>query len=140
MPLIVVDTNVVGSGFLFGGVPYGVIGRLSSGADLGCASPAMLAELGLVLNRGKFAARLSLVRRSPDQLLQAFTQLVQPVLPRHFDEPLCADPKDQMLLDCAQTIAADYLITGDRHLLDLHTVGPTRILTPADFLALVEPA
>lgn len=47
---------------------------------------------------------------------------------------ICRDPKDNFLLSLAVDGQADYLITGDSDLLDLHQVGSTTILTFTEFL------
>lgn len=44
------------------------------------------------------------------------------------------DPKDNKFLALAIAGKADYLVTGDKDLLVLRVIGPTPILTPADFL------
>ena len=54
--------------------------------------------------------------------------------------PLCrieatsVDPYDNMVLECAPTAHADYIVTGDTHLLALKEFEAIRILTPAQFL------
>jgi putative PIN family toxin of toxin-antitoxin system len=48
---------------------------------------------------------------------------------------LCRDPKDNMFLDLASAIQADYLITGDKDLLALENFENTQILKPSEFLA-----
>lgn len=49
--------------------------------------------------------------------------------------PRCRDPKDDMVLDCCLAGVADYLITGDKDLLDRSvTAAKTRIMTPAGYL------
>ena len=40
---------------------------------------------------------------------------------------LCRDSKDDFLLSLAMDSKADYLITGDNDLLDLKTIGKTKI-------------
>ncbi len=47
---------------------------------------------------------------------------------------LCRDPKDDFLLSLATDSKADYLITGDKDLLDLKTIGKTKIVTMTDYL------
>jgi putative PIN family toxin of toxin-antitoxin system len=47
---------------------------------------------------------------------------------------LCRDPKDNFLLSLAKDSKADYLITGDKDLLDLKTIGRTKIITLTDYL------
>ena len=46
---------------------------------------------------------------------------------------VCRDPKDNFLLALARDSQADYLITGDRDLLELKKFESTRIVTFSDF-------
>jgi len=48
------------------------------------------------------------------------------------------DPSDNMFLECAVAGKADYIITSDRHLLDLKRFGEAEIVTPSRFLKLVQ--
>ena len=47
---------------------------------------------------------------------------------------LCRDPKDDFLLGLAKDGKADYIITGDKDLLDLIKFRKTKIITISDFL------
>jgi putative PIN family toxin of toxin-antitoxin system len=47
---------------------------------------------------------------------------------------VCRDPKDDFLLSLAKDGKADYLITGDKDLLNLGKFRKTKILTITDFL------
>ena len=46
----------------------------------------------------------------------------------------CRDPKDNFLLSLSVDGNADYLLTGDKDLLDLKKFGVTTIITISDFL------
>ncbi len=46
----------------------------------------------------------------------------------------CRDPKDNFLLSLCNDGKADYLLTGDKDLLDLTSLGKTSIMTMAEFL------
>lgn len=46
------------------------------------------------------------------------------------------DPDDDRVLECAAAAQADYLLTGDKHLLKLGSYRATRIVKAAEFLAL----
>lgn len=48
---------------------------------------------------------------------------------------LCRDPKDNFLLSLSADGNADYLLTGDKDLLDLINFGRTEILTISQFLS-----
>ncbi|MCZ2460859.1 MAG: putative toxin-antitoxin system toxin component, PIN family [Chitinophagales bacterium] len=47
---------------------------------------------------------------------------------------VCRDPKDNFLLALAKDTKADYLITGDKDLLELKQFDRTIICTLADFI------
>jgi putative PIN family toxin of toxin-antitoxin system len=45
---------------------------------------------------------------------------------------ICRDPKDDFILECANTGNADCIATGDKDLLSLDPYGDIRILTPGN--------
>jgi putative PIN family toxin of toxin-antitoxin system len=47
---------------------------------------------------------------------------------------LCRDLKDNFLLDLAVTAEADFLVTGDKDLLEIKTLENVKILSPTDFI------
>ncbi|MBX3252706.1 MAG: putative toxin-antitoxin system toxin component, PIN family [Chitinophagaceae bacterium] len=47
---------------------------------------------------------------------------------------ICRDPKDNFLLSSSVDGSADFLLTGDKDLLDLTKFGETTIITISDFL------
>ncbi|MCJ7728066.1 MAG: putative toxin-antitoxin system toxin component, PIN family [Actinobacteria bacterium] len=44
------------------------------------------------------------------------------------------DPDDNKFIECAVTNKADYIISGDNHLLNLREYGNIKILSPKEFL------
>jgi len=46
---------------------------------------------------------------------------------------ICRDPKDNFLLSLSVDGKADFLLTGDKDLLDLKKIGETTIITISDF-------
>ncbi len=47
---------------------------------------------------------------------------------------IAADPADDRVLECAVAARADFIVSGDKHLLSLGNFGKIVILTPNDFL------
>ena len=47
---------------------------------------------------------------------------------------ITADPSDNRILECAEAGRADFIVSGDRHLLALKQHGQAPILKVADFL------
>lgn len=96
------------------------------------ASPSTLAELSRVLSYPEF-------RLAPHAQTALLTQYqlwidgVTNVTPTHPTLPRCADPDDQMFLELAASVQADFLITKDKALLALkRSVGGFKILTPEE--------
>jgi len=48
------------------------------------------------------------------------------------------DPADDLVLACALEGQADFIISGDHHLLDLKTYQGIKIVSPAEFLKIIE--
>ncbi|MFN0174973.1 MAG: hypothetical protein ACKVU0_10025 [Saprospiraceae bacterium] len=48
------------------------------------------------------------------------------------------DPKDNYLLDLSKTVGADFLVTGDKPLLNLDFYGTTQIISYRKFCELLE--
>lgn len=51
---------------------------------------------------------------------------------------ILSDDADNRILECAELASADFIVTGDRHLLALKSHRQTRVVTLAAFLALFE--
>ena len=47
---------------------------------------------------------------------------------------ICRDPSDNKFLELAKAIKADYIISGDKDLLEISEFEDTRILKPSEFL------
>ncbi|MEI6790430.1 MAG: putative toxin-antitoxin system toxin component, PIN family [Myxococcaceae bacterium] len=50
--------------------------------------------------------------------------------------PDCDDPDDVMFLELATAGQADYLVSGDKHLLKVRNYAGGQVITPAEFLKL----
>jgi putative PIN family toxin of toxin-antitoxin system len=138
---VVVDTSVLISAFVFGGIPRKTLLTLLQKAEI-YVSPIILDEyrdVPLTLEEeGKI---------SHDQLkvllgaIAAFVSNAKIIYPNK-TLLVCRDKEDNMLLECCFAAKADYLITGDKDLLDINpdtlkTAGLSnlQILNPRDFSA-----
>jgi putative PIN family toxin of toxin-antitoxin system len=133
VPRAVLDTNVLVSALISpGGPSAALLLELRAGAFELVASAALLAELREVLGREKFR------RYVTEAEAVAYVDLIKheaTILddPAQSDRPLSADPDDEYLVDLARAAAADVLVSGDAHLLDLRDRLP--VISPAEFLA-----
>ena len=99
------------------------------------ASPALLDELVDVLARPKFRRFITTAVAAEfiDGLATDAVVVADPPEPPE----VSPDPDDDYLIALARVAHADYLVSGDRHLLDL-TGLDLRVLTPRQFLELLE--
>ncbi len=127
---VVLDTNVILSGILFGGKPRSVLEAASSGQIKMCISEVLLSELEGVLRREKFGLDTRVVQA----IVAELTSTAEQVQPTSHVSVISDDPSDNDVLDCALEARADYIVSGDRHLLALGRCASVLILSPDDFL------
>ncbi|MFM9074733.1 MAG: putative toxin-antitoxin system toxin component, PIN family [Bacteroidota bacterium] len=93
-------------------------------------SDYLLAEIKMVTSKNKLKKYFD-----PDivsELLSLLDIIGERVKPREIKK-VCRDPKDDFLLALSKQGKANYLITGDKDLLELKLFSQTKILTPKQF-------
>jgi uncharacterized protein len=131
---VVLDSNVIISGFLFGGPPARVLGYAADGSVQCFVSLPILDEVREVLQRPKFGL-------SPEQALafiEALHDLCQVVAPTGKAQAVPADPDDDMVLECAAAAGASLIISGDSHLLDIAEWQGIGVMSPAELVRQIE--
>jgi len=127
----VIDTNVIVSAILFGGIPGELISLWKSGHIQPLASTPIIDEYIKVLSYPKF--RLS--EKEINYILYSeILPYFEVVIPKSGQVIIQEDPSDDKFLHCAKAGKAGVIITGDQHLLNLKSYGKINILTPSKFL------
>ncbi len=132
---VVLDTNVVLSALLFksGRVSH-VFDLVTSGRVIPLVSKETAGELVRVLSYPKFA----LTTQEQRSVLKTFLQFAEVVVPGIVRKvPECRDPHDVPFLATAIKGKADYLVTGDRDLLEIEGPVMCPIITPERLLEIV---
>ena len=127
---VVIDTNVVLSAILFGGKPKQVVEKVLSGSIQLAISESLVNELQGVLQRPKFELSAQLVQT----IVSEYTSIASWIEPSEHFNVVADDPSDNHFIDCAVAAKADYLITGDRHLLNLGTFRTIKIVSVDNFI------
>ena len=133
MVRVVVDTNVLVSALIGDGKPRNLIRELLEEHTM-ILSRQMLAELADVLARGKFNVRSSQV----DKFLASLIRKSKIILVSSRFKVVSEDPDDDIVLNTAYTGKADYIVTGDRHLLALKKFETIEIVKVAQLLIILE--
>lgn len=138
---VLLDTNVLLSKFLAKSQPYTVIDQLLTRAMRGDYALLVPEEVIDEMKHARAKKRFLAERISVAEM-EEFIELLRDmaeIVPWQ-TEPIPAvlrDPRDDFLLTAAALANADYLVTGDRDLLDIRQhLDQPRILTAAEFLAL----
>lgn len=136
---LVLDTNVVASGLLWGGVPAQLLDAAQVGEIELFTSCPLLAELSNILMRSKFAKAIAATGLPGDELVLGYAELATVVVPAQIALTVVADPSDDQVLACAIAAHADLIVSGDKH---LHSLGGEykgiRIVMPAAATRIVE--
>ena len=127
---LVIDTNLLVSGLMFGGLPRQLLDAARAGEFELCTSEVLLAELLDVLDRSKFADRLAQAGLSPQILVDDLRKLAVVVSPTTVPRVVPTDPDDDHVLAAALAGAAELIASGDqRDLLPLGSYAGIPIVT-----------
>lgn len=126
---VTADTNIYISALNFGGPPERVLDLARSGEIRLAISDAIQEEVASVL-RLKFDWSEEAIEVATERIGD-YTDHVHPSQTvRVVDE----DPDDNRILECALAGGSEYIVTGDRHLLNLRMFGGAKIVKAAEFL------
>lgn len=132
---VVLDTNVFVSGLLNKtGLPASILDAWRAGRYLLITSPAIISEITAVLESLWRGRKYLLTREDVAELTRLLEQDAL-VVPGQADVrgAIAEDPTDEMFLACALDAAADFIVTGDHHLLDLKSYRGIPIVTVQQF-------
>ena len=122
---IIIDTNLFIS-FLIGKQLRGLKGLLVDHKIELIFSEQHIQELRIVAQRPKF--NIYFTASNLNDLIDLIYSIGQVFVIVEIKD-ICRDPKDNFLLELASKSKADYLVTGDKDLLDIRTHKSTRIIT-----------
>ncbi|MCX5901946.1 MAG: putative toxin-antitoxin system toxin component, PIN family [Proteobacteria bacterium] len=127
---VVIDTNVFVSSF-FGGNPRKIIDMWKQGKLTLCLSKEIISEYTTVLNRiglenqKELKEIFSLFARGIHSVFSGKTPALKVVID---------DPDDDKFIECAVALKAEYIISGDKDLLEVSEYMGIKILNPREFL------
>lgn len=125
---IVIDTNVLISGIIFGGKPSKIIELLFGKKISVFASPEMVDEYKRIY--GELGERYA--KRTHNELNEIINSMN--ILPSHSHIEACRDPDDNKFIECAVDNKCIYIVSGDKDLLVLEQYEDIGILTVSEFL------
>jgi uncharacterized protein len=128
---IVIDTNIYISAIFWGGKPRQVVELGRSEKFIVFTSSAIENELA-----EKLSTKFKLNEDEIMNILMDFSTFTIPTEVTLHIEAIPDDPEDNKFLECAVTCNADYIVTGDGHLLNLKEYAGIKILKASEFLSI----
>lgn len=130
---VTADTNTLISAVISKGNEFELLNLAHEGKIELVLSPSILKEFRDVISRAKFGF-------SEEQIDNAFKQLLNIatiVVPSIKLDIIKEDPTDNKILECAEAGNADYIVSGDRHLLNLKEYKNISIVRTSDVFKII---
>jgi putative PIN family toxin of toxin-antitoxin system len=124
---IVFDTNVILSSFLTEGIAHRIFNHCLLNHNI-YISEFVISELSRILTK-KFNVKANDLQ----EFLDFIKSTVICAIPENIIPKICRDKNDNQILQLAEYINADIIISGDKDLLVLRSYEETQIISPRDF-------
>jgi uncharacterized protein len=131
---VVVDTNLWIS-FLISNKQHSLDSLLFLNKARLLFSSELLDEIRTTITKPKLKKYFS--ANAMEEMLLSLESYIE-VVDINSSVKICRDPKDNFILSLSKDGEADYLITGDKDLLELRAFGNTQIITISAFLEQVK--
>src|SRR4030042_4183576 len=129
---VVLDTNIFVSGFGWNGKPEEVLKLIKDRQIINYSSTEIFEEIRRVVSFPKLKFPESLQIKILEFVL-FYSEFVEPQK-RVF--VITEDPDDNKFLECATEARAEYIISGDIHLLSIRKYKTVKIVSASEFLNL----
>ena len=128
---VVIDTNVMVSALLFKGSLSKIVDHSKEGKFTPLLSKETFNEFKAVLEYPKFSLTAQEIKAIIEEEVLPFFEIVE--APGKIGK-ICRDSDDDKFIVCAVSGAADFIVSGDRDLLDIGKYKSVKIISPSEFL------
>jgi uncharacterized protein len=135
---LVLDTNVWVSAMIWGGSPARIIKAAEEGKVCIITSEEIINEINRTLAYPRLKRIYEEAGISQQQMIEAVLQVTKLVEVKTKIHAVREDPADDKFLECAVDSKADYIVSGDDHLLKMGGYERTRIVSVRQFLKILE--
>lgn len=137
----VIDTNVVVSAAISaGGSPRRIVNSALRGFFVALTSDPLLTEFEDVATRAHAIGKYPGLLKQSSRIGQFLSGRSVGNPPRLDQTVVREHPADDRVLECAVAGKADYIVSGDRHLLALQEFQGIPIVNPREFLRILQQA
>ncbi len=125
--IIVLDTNVIIAAFATEGLCHSLFELCIDQHEI------YICDYLLLELTEKFEKKLKLSRKVNNDIMNYLTEVATLQNPPTLSHQVCRDKNDDIILSLAETVKAQFLISGDNDLLEIKKYKNTRIITPREF-------
>ena len=135
----VLDTNILVSAFLVKqGKPAQIVQDGRARKFQLILAEEILAELREALGYKHIQKRFHPIPAEIDEFVERLRTVSILVTLAEIDHVVVGDPDDDVIVACAVEGKADYLVSGNKHLLELREYRQIHFVTPSHFLTLLD--
>lgn len=131
---IVLDANIFVSALFWGGNPRIVLERAINKTDELFISKEIIDEIEEVIGRPKFHAGKDEI----EYYIKSIEEISNKIVPKNKIRKGSRDMTDNKYIECAITADANYIISGDTHLLELKNYKNIKIVTAKEYLETIK--
>mgnify|MGYP006294584567 CR=1 FL=1 len=136
---VVLDTNIIVSATIDKkSIPNEVLRLWQNGKIKVILSPAIIEEMWHVLFRPNLQKYIKYTDLEIKDLLLELQESAILVNPTVKIKVVKKDPSDDKFIAAATTARADYIVSGDQHLLQLGAYNEIKIVSPKEFMEIFE--
>ncbi len=133
---VVLDTNVLISATLKQNpsIPGSIFQALADQRFILLTSPSIVAEVEDVINREEIVRRSSMTTKERRTFIENILEISLATTEKVKVEAVKDDPDDDKFVACAVEGQADFIVSGDKHVLALKEYQGIKIVSPREFL------
>jgi len=135
----VLDTNVIVSGIISPkGAPRKILELAIDGKFKVLSSPSINKEVLMVLCRKSIYSKYNLTEEIINAISDFLYETTILTDETYNLQIIKEDPQDNIFINCAVEGKANYIVTGDKHLLSLKNYSKIEIVSPTRFLQILK--
>ena len=131
---VVLDTNVIISGLLWKGPTKALFDLVDRKLLTVCLTPGIIGEIERVCAYPKFAKQLTSAGIQSNEIISYLLEHSLLYQDEHLVRVVKDDPSDDMFINAAIVSGSKWIISGDKHLLEIKKFNSIHIVSPSVFL------
>jgi putative PIN family toxin of toxin-antitoxin system len=135
---VVLDVNVWISALLWGGKPAEIVKAAEKRQFVILLTEEIAGEISQVLAYPKIAKVYQAASLRREDLVETVLKIGKFVQAARKVQVVAEHPADDKFIECAVAANAEYIVSGDKHLLKIGSYKKTRIISVSEFLQVIE--